>query len=58
MAQINQVTNGIYRISSFAPAPNMSFNQFLILDKHPTLIHTGTYPMYEDVRQAVSDTVK
>ncbi len=55
MAQINQVAEGIYRISSFAPVPGMSFNQFLIDDEHPTLIHTGTYPLYEDVRQAVSE---
>jgi flavorubredoxin len=55
MAQINQVAEGIYRISSYAPSADMSFNQFLIDDEHPTLIHTGTYPLYEEVRQAVSD---
>ena len=43
------------RISSFAPTPDMSFNQFLIADEHPALIHTGMYPMYEDVRQAVAE---
>jgi hypothetical protein len=32
MAQINQVAEGIYRISSYAPDPDMSFNQFLIDD--------------------------
>src|SRR5207247_2824795 len=35
--------------------PGFSYNQFLIDDEHPTLIHTGTYPLYEDVRQAVSE---
>lgn len=55
MAQIDQVAGGIYRISSYAPTPDMSFNQFLIDDEHPALIHTGTYPLYEDVRQAVSE---
>jgi len=55
MAQINQVAEGIYRISSYAPDPDMSFNQFLIDDEHPALIHTGTYPLYEDVRQAVAE---
>lgn len=54
MAEINQVAEGIYRISSFLPAVGISFNQFLIDDEHPTFIHTGTYPMYEEVRQAVS----
>ena len=55
MAQINQVAEGIYRISSFSPGVGISFNQFLIADEHPTLIHTGTYPRYEEVRQAVSE---
>jgi flavorubredoxin len=55
MAQITPVAEGIYRISSYAPGPGMSYNQFLIDDEHPTLIHTGTYPLYEDVRQAVSE---
>ena len=41
MAQINQVTAGIYRISSYPPTSRVSFNQFLINDEHPTLIHTG-----------------
>ncbi len=55
MAQINQVAEGIYRISSFLPTVGISFNQFLIDDEHPTLIHTGTYPLYEGGRQAVSE---
>lgn len=55
MAQIDHIADGIYRISSFAPTPDMSFNQFLIADEHPALIHTGMYPMYEDVRRAVAE---
>src|SRR5258708_40045225 len=55
MAQINQVAEGIYRISSYAPDPDMRFNQFLIDDEHPALIHTGTYPLYEDARQAAAE---
>ncbi len=52
---IDQVAQGIYRISSFVPTSDMSFNQFLIEDEHPALIHTGRYPMYEDVRRAVAE---
>ena len=44
MAQIDQIANGIYRISSFEPKKNISFNQFLLEDDHPALIHTGVYP--------------
>lgn len=55
MAQINQIAGGFSRISSFSPTVGISFNQFLLDDEHPTLIHTGTYPLYEGVRQTVSD---
>jgi flavorubredoxin len=64
MAQIDHIADGIYRISSFTPTPDISFNQsdpdisfnqFLIADEHPALIHTGMYPMYEDVRRAVAE---
>jgi hypothetical protein len=47
MAQINQIAEGISRISSFSPTVGISFNQFLLDDEHPTLLHTGTYPLYE-----------
>lgn len=57
MAQIDHVAEGIYRISSYMPQKNLSFNQFLIEDEHPVLIHTGTYPLYEDVRQAVAQVL-
>ncbi len=49
MAQIDHIADGIYRISSFAPTDDMSFNQFLIaLEKlnlrwvHP--MHGGSLP--------------
>jgi flavorubredoxin len=55
MTRINQIAEGIYRISAFSPAAGISFNQFLIAGERPTLIHTGTYAMYEEVKQAVSE---
>ncbi len=57
MVQVDQVTEGIYRISSFFSPKRMSFNQFLIEDEQPVLIHTGTYPQYADIRQAVSQII-
>jgi flavorubredoxin len=44
-------------MASFSLTSDMSFNQFLIEDQHPTLIHTGTYPLYETVRQAVAQVL-
>jgi flavorubredoxin len=57
MARIDHLTGGIYRISTYAPETRISFNQFLIDDDEPALIHTGTFPMYDDVRAAVAQVV-
>ena len=57
MAQVDEVADGIYRISTFDPRKRLQFNQFLIEDELPALIHTGTYPMYEDVRRSVAEVL-
>jgi flavorubredoxin len=54
MTSIDEIVGGIYRISTFSPEFGISFNQFLIDDEQPTLIHTGTYDHYETVRAAIS----
>jgi flavorubredoxin len=55
--RIDEVVKGIYRISAFEPQFGISFNQFLIMDDAPTLIHTGAHPWYESVRTAVAELV-
>jgi hypothetical protein len=50
MARVDHLTGGIYRISTYAAGIRLSSNQFLIDDDEPALIHTGTFPMYDDVR--------
>jgi flavorubredoxin len=55
--RIDPVDNGIYRIATFDPTYGISFNQFLIADQRPALIHTGTYQVYEQVRQAVAQVL-
>jgi flavorubredoxin len=57
VTQVNEVADGIYRISQFGPEYGISFNQFLIVDDRPALIHTGTVPMYESVRKAVAEVL-
>ena len=54
ITQVDQIAKGIYRISSYFPQQRLSFNQFLIADEQPALIHTGAYPQYADIRQAVA----
>jgi flavorubredoxin len=51
------VADGIYRIATFTPTYGITFNQFLIVDDRPALIHTGTHGVYEQVRRAVAEVI-
>jgi flavorubredoxin len=59
MARIDEITDGIYRISTTVDVDGRAFqfNQFLVDDERPALIHTGMYGMYEAVRDAVGEVV-
>jgi flavorubredoxin len=59
MARVDEVGAGIYRICTTMQLEGeaFQFNQFLIDDECTTLIHTGTFPMYEDVRKAVAEVL-
>lgn len=57
MAQVEEIAAGIYCISSKIKESPVTFNQFLIEDERPALIHTGMFPLYSDVRKAVSQIV-
>jgi hypothetical protein len=52
VARVDEVCEGIYRISTTVTlgVGAFQFNQFLIDDERPALIHTGMFPMYGDVR--------
>jgi flavorubredoxin len=55
--RIDHITGGIYRIATMTEAYGITFNQFLIDDERPTLIHTGEYGAYENVRKAISEVL-
>ena len=57
MCRIDQITGDIFRISAFWPQYGISMNQFLIKDERPALIHTGTFPAYDAVREAVAQLI-
>jgi len=58
VAEVDELTPGVYRICCYSEEHRLiSFNQFLIDDERPTLIHTGQYPMYEQVRSAVAEVL-
>ena len=55
--RIDHITGGIYRISHWEEQYGITFNQFLIDDERPTLIHTGTYDHYEAVRKSIAEVI-
>jgi len=42
MAEVHEIADGIFRIATFIPEANITFNQFLIADEKPLLFHTGS----------------
>jgi flavorubredoxin len=59
VARIDEIVDGIYRISTTLGDGGLDFqfNQFLIDDERPAIIHTGMYAMYDDVRRAVGEVL-
>jgi flavorubredoxin len=54
---ISEINDGIYRISGLVPRYQITFNQFLIDDESPTLIHTGPIGMYENIAEKVKEVI-
>ena len=54
---ISEINDGIYRISGLVPRYQITFNQFLIDDENPTLIHTGPIGMYEKIAEKVKEVI-
>ena len=55
--EISEIKDGIYRIAGFVKEYGITFNQFLIDDDQPTLIHTGPVGMYEKIQQKVKEVI-
>jgi flavorubredoxin len=51
--RIDRIAGDIHRISAYHPAAGITFNQFLIDDERPALIHTGMWDDYESIRGAI-----
>ncbi len=56
-AHVTEIVDGIYRICQPPQNYPIGFNQFLIDDDRPTLIHTGFYQSYDTVRVAVAQVL-
>jgi len=56
-AEISEIKDGIYRISGFVGDYGITFNQFLIDDEQPTLIHTGPIGMYSQIEERIKEVI-
>ena len=52
---ISQISDGILSDSGFVKNYGITFNQFLIEDENPTLIHTGPIGMYPKIEEKVKE---
>ena len=54
---ISEIDDGIYRICGFDDVYGITFNQLLIDDEKPILIHTGPVGMYEKIEAKVKEVI-
>jgi flavorubredoxin len=55
--RVDEVAPDVYRISTYYEPYGMQFNQFLLKDDEPVLIHTGMKSMFDGTLEAVSRVV-
>jgi flavorubredoxin len=55
--RISEIHDGIYRISGFNEIFGITFNQFLINDEQPMLVHTGPIGMYKKIEEKVKEVI-
>jgi len=51
---VTEIAGDVYRISTFAPEYGIQFNQFLIKDDEPFVMHAGFRKMFAATRDAVA----
>lgn len=54
---ISEISDGIYRIAGFHNEDGITYNQFLIDDEKPMLIHTGPIGMYKKIEEKVKEVI-
>ena len=55
--KVDEIADGVYRISSFFDEGNLLMNQFLVDAEQPLLFHTGLRGMFAAVSEAVARVV-
>ncbi|MGH8007553.1 MAG: MBL fold metallo-hydrolase [Candidatus Binatia bacterium] len=56
-SKITEVAPDVYRISTFVPDYGIQFNQFLVKDDAPFLMHTALKKMFPVTREAVASII-
>src|SRR5687768_18367845 len=54
--EISEIVDGIYRIAGFDNTYGITYNQFLVNDEKPMLVHTGPIGMYTKVERSEEHT--
>jgi len=54
---ISEITDAIYKISGFSNIFRITFNQFLIDDEKPMLIHTGPIGIYKNIEEKIKEVI-
>lgn len=54
MSTITEIAPDVFRVSTFAPDYGIQFNQFLVRDDEPFLMHTGFRRDFASIRAAVA----
>ena len=57
MTTVTEIADGVYRLSTFAPDFGIQFNQFLVKDDEPFLMHTGMKGMFSATRDALASVL-
>jgi flavorubredoxin len=56
-SKVTEIAADIYRISTFHPEYGIQFNQFLVRDDQPFLMHTGFRRMFESTLEGVRSVI-
>ena len=57
MSVVTEIAPDVYRISTFAPEYRIQFNQFLVKDDEPFLMHTAFRKLFPLTREAVATVI-
>jgi flavorubredoxin len=54
---VTEIASDVYRISTFHPEYGMQFNQFLVKDDEPFMMHTGFKKMFPTTLEALASVI-